>query len=335
MNVFNALKYCFGGAKQRLFLRQFAFFALLCGVLGSLWSSFKTKIYEQDVYKIEPNRIVVWNPPEWLPDDFVSQALDNLPRRIRGQELSSVDPQLVANLTLAFRDHPLVEKVRSVLVSYPASVDVVLQFRDPVAFVDPSKKDFNVVLSSLLEKFPNDEFLARVKLESSLDPPSDENLASAKELELFPVDAYGARVPTRYFNERPEKRANYIVLRSFGVNEDYLPRAAELVDFLRQTKAKEEFHVEKIDAFKALGEMEPTFYLETSDRRVVKWGNFNESARERDERRYDATFYKPDAEARRERFQSQLEKLPKLRASRDDAVDLSESSEDASPRNEQ
>jgi hypothetical protein len=84
-------------------------------------------------YRLNADRIQINSPPHWIPHDLVAQALQqaNLP-----EELSLLDEALVADVAEAFRLSPWVEEVVSVRKSFPARVEVVLRYRQPVAMVE-------------------------------------------------------------------------------------------------------------------------------------------------------------------------------------------------------
>ncbi|MBQ7814084.1 MAG: hypothetical protein IJ387_06275, partial [Thermoguttaceae bacterium] len=132
------LRYFFLGRAQRVFCAQALTGLLLFGFGASVWTSLRTEICEQDVYIVKESDFCVWDPPIWISDRFIAEALELRAPEARTEELNSLDPNLVDNLLIAFESHPWVEKVESIEVRFPARVDVKLKYREPVAVVDPT-----------------------------------------------------------------------------------------------------------------------------------------------------------------------------------------------------
>ena len=271
MSVWNALKSCFGGRKQRLFIGQFAIFFLLCGGVASLWFSLRAKIVDQDVYKLEPQNVRVWNPPAWVPRDLVREALDNLPPEIKTDELNALDPRLVDAVVRAFSDCPWVEKVESAIASYPARIDLIVEFRKPVAFVDASSQGFKELLELLEQRFPDDEFVKTLAFENSLDAPTRETRNVDEQL----VDAFGRELKTDYFDERPVAKLQFPTIMTYGPRREYIPQAAQFAEFLVTTGAVKQYKISQIHTLKTLGAKEPIFFLSTRAGQIVKWGDYS------------------------------------------------------------
>lgn len=270
MNVWKASMIRLGGYKQRLFILQFVILSVLCGALAILWSSFRPQIVEQDVYKLEPGDVRVWDPPEWIPNNLVNEALENLPPEVKEKELNTFDPQLIANLVRAFNDHPWVQKVESAVVSYPARVDMKIQFRTPVAFLDASQVGLTEFIELLNKLFEDDEFLETLTFETSIDAPNHEKSVTEQKL----VDAFGRELPTRYFDDHPDAREQFPTILTYGPPREYLGRATQLAEMLQTRGAVKQFQISKIHALKTLGAKEPVFFLSTRTGQTVKWGSY-------------------------------------------------------------
>lgn len=270
MNLVKAAQYCFAGRSQRIVFAQLAFFLLLCGLAASLWSTLRSQIEDQDVYRVSPSDINVWNPPEWLPKNFVEATLEYLPPDARGETFNALDPNLTGNLLRAFTDSPWVDKVESIVVSYPRRIDVTLKFRAPIAYVDASQASFQERLDEFARLFADDEFIKTLRFQSSLNAPANDRTPERKL-----VDSFGRYFNDEYFRKRPEARDAFPTIATYGSYGEYVPKAAEFADFLRAFNAIGERKIETIHVFKALGEKEPVFFLTTKDGRTVKWGAFD------------------------------------------------------------
>jgi hypothetical protein len=114
-------------------------------------------------YQLATTKIRITQPPHWVPSDLVTQVIK---RTDLPEELSLLDDAVAENVALAFAQHPWVAEVVSVRKSLPASIDVQLSYRRPVAMV----------------KVP--QGLYPVDGEGVLLPPNDFSVADAKE---YPV----------------------------------------------------------------------------------------------------------------------------------------------------
>lgn len=305
MRLFHALGYCFHGRDQRLFCAQIIFFFLLLGGALSLWSSLRPSIEKLDVYRIDPEEdIYIWNQPEWIENDLVSESLKMLPDKNRKEEYNALDRTLVDTLVLAFSNHPWVERVKSVVISYPARVDVVLDFKKPIARVDVSTQGKITLLKDLAVRFPNDEFIKRVRLESY----EGATTVASRDLAVFVIDSQGRKLSTDYFRTHPEEGDEMPVIMTYGPYNELLPQAAALAEFLKETNAGKRMKVEKIHLLKAFGETEPIFFLTTEDGRVAKWGAFAEEDRNARQGAYNSRA-KFEKETNESFFNAQKKKL--------------------------
>jgi len=74
----------------------------------------------------------VTEPPAWVPETLVAQALE---RARIPQDVSLLDEDLVEKIAAAFRAHPWVEEVVGVRKGSSAGIEVELHYRKPVAMV--------------------------------------------------------------------------------------------------------------------------------------------------------------------------------------------------------
>ncbi len=292
------LRYFFLGRAQRVFCAQALTGLLLLGFGASVWTSLRTEIYEQDVYVVKESDFCVWDPPVWISDRFIAEALELRAPEARTEELNSLDPELVDNLLIAFESHPWVEKVESIEVRFPARVDVKLKFREPVAAIDPTAASAVDLSDSATPTFSADW---KDGGENGRNGGEEENIgngengeknAASRTGEKYIVDAKGYRLPDEYFRNNPTAYRDFPVvlgIRStpvsgFGQCVDPLViEAAALARFLAERKAFETLGIDRIVVAKIKGETNGFYRLKTKGNAVVRWGRFeadksNESA---------------------------------------------------------
>lgn len=99
---------------------------------GRKWLGMLPDLSKRDEYRITAADVQVTPPPRWVPENFVSQALESggLPR-----EMSLLDDTLVRRVAESFRRHPWVADVVLVKKSAADGVAVELKYRQPVAMV--------------------------------------------------------------------------------------------------------------------------------------------------------------------------------------------------------
>ena len=274
MRIWNAVRYFLGGQAQRAVFAQLALFLLLCGLTGALWSFFRPQILSQEVYQLSAANFRVWNPPPWIPDNFVEEALGYIPTEERAKGLNALNPGLVDSLVRAFSNNPRVASVESIVVSYPATVDVALKFKTPAAFFDPDETGRLEQIQDFRTLFPEDEFLERLELETSFEPPDPQGgTAAAPETTL--LDGEGESMDDSYFRKNKKERELLPTVKTYGPYGDFSAKAAAFAAFLESFDAVRQFGIETIHAFKTLGETEPTFFISTREGRVVYWGRFD------------------------------------------------------------
>jgi len=116
-----------------------ALFASLA-ILG--WHFAKDRIRPKQEYRLSADRIIVPTPPEWVPDQFVGEVLQNSELTRTGYLLDNTLPKKLAE---AFAAYPWVERVDHVVLRYPSGADVQLSYRVPVALVDIPQRGMSPV----------------------------------------------------------------------------------------------------------------------------------------------------------------------------------------------
>jgi hypothetical protein len=98
-------------------------------------------------YIVKAEDIHYTDAPPWVPRTFLRQVTrgGDLP-----DELSMLDARLVDDVAAAFGKHPWVDHVVSVRKEFPHRINVVLEYRKPVAFVMTSTERFTVDKQAVL-----------------------------------------------------------------------------------------------------------------------------------------------------------------------------------------
>ena len=285
------LRYFLLGSAQRVFGAQALTGLLLLGFGASVWTSLRTEICEQDVYIVKESDFCVWDPPIWISDRFIAEALELRAPEARTKELNSLDPELVDNLLIAFESHPWVEQVESIEVRFPARVDVKLKYREPVAVVDPTPSSAVDLSDSATPVFTADWKDSEdgisgengINSENAGNEGSGEKNATSRPGEKYIVDAKGYRLPDEYFRNNPTAYRDFpIVLgiqstpvSGFGQCVDPLViEAAAFAQFLAERKAFETLGIDRIVVTKIKGEAKGFYRLKTKGNAVVRWGRF-------------------------------------------------------------
>lgn len=267
----NFLRYFFLGRAQRVVGAQALTGLLLLGFGASVWTSLRTDISEQEIYIVKESDFCVWNPPIWISDRFVAEALELRAPEARTDELNSLDPNLVDNLLVAFESHPWVEKVEAIEVRFPARVDVKLKYKEPVATIDPTPS-VAFDLSDSTTPFFND---------------GEQNAPSEKKDERFGekyvVDANGYRLPDEYFRNNPSAYRDFptvLGIRSTPVSDfgqcgdPLVVEAAAFASFLTERDVFKKLGVNRIIVAKEKGETKGVYCLKTVGGVSVFWGRF-------------------------------------------------------------
>lgn len=286
------------GREERFVLIQCVFSLVFCGVVVCLWTSLKPDISAQKEYTIEPADIHLWNAPPWIDSTFIRETFKALPAKYQGREtFNSLDRGLLDDLRSAFAAQPWVERVEKLVISYPARVDAALTFRRPVATVETAPEILEERLDLLESSFPDDEDLRAIRLESSIDPSQRSTRIPGR----YAIDAQGRELPGDFLKRCPDEAEKLPVIELYGTYREFIPLAAELVEFLRETAALEERGIGRVFMFRTIGSAAPVFFLQAEDW-GVKWGTFALP----DERKAERSQYDPYAKVDR---RAQKEKL--------------------------
>ncbi len=276
------LRYFFLGRAQRVFCAQALTGLLLLGFGASVWTSLRTNICDQEIYTVKESDFCVWNPPVWVSDRFVAEALELRAPEARTEKLSSLDPNLVDNLLIAFESHPWVEKVESIEVRFPARVDVKLKYKTPVAAIDPTPS-VAVELSDSTAPVFNDGQQDEQNGQNGQDGGSGDGQFAEK----YVVDANGYRLPDEYFRNNPSAYREFPIIlgiRSTPVSEfgqcgdPLVVEAAAFASFLTERKVFEKLGVNRIVVAKEKGETKGVYRLKTVGGVSVFWGRFASDA---------------------------------------------------------
>lgn len=107
---------------------------LAAGSCYLAWQEVSGRVLAESQYVLESEQIDVSPPlPAWIHSDIRNDVV-----RQAGMDgpLSLVDPQLTVRMADAFASHPWVARVERVSKHYPASLLVVVSYRQPVAMVE-------------------------------------------------------------------------------------------------------------------------------------------------------------------------------------------------------
>lgn len=305
------LRYFLLGRAQRIFGAQALTGLLLLGFGASVWTSLRTEICEQDVYIIKESDFCVWDPPIWISDRFIAEALELRAPEARTETLNSLDPNLVDNLLLAFEAHPWVEEVESIEIRFPARVDVKLKYREPVAVVDPtppstvdsvdsSDSSDSTTPAAFSADWQDDgengENRGNGRDEEKAKPgelsenggagenrSTSERNGTGRAGEKYVVDAKGYRLPDEYFRNNPAAYRDFPTIlgilstpvSGFGQCVDpSVIEAAAFARFLTEKKAFETLEIDRVLVSKTRGETKNFYRLKTRGNAVVRWGRF-------------------------------------------------------------
>ena len=294
------LRYFFLGRAQRVFGAQALTGLLLLGFGASVWTSLRTDICDQEIYRVKESDFRVWKPPIWTSDRFIAEALELRAPEARTEELNSLDPNLVDNLLIAFESHPWVEKVESIEIRFPARVDVRLKYKEPVAVIDPTPS-VAIDLSDSTTPVFNDDW------------QDEQNGQNARFGEKYVVDANGYRLPDDYFRRNPSAYRDFPIvlgIRSTPVSgfgqcgDPLVVEAAAFVNFLTERDVFKKLGINRVVVVKKKGETKGVYCLKTDGGAAIFWGRFaspedEESASTEGEGDRDETFAFQEEKARR------------------------------------
>ena len=295
-------------------VRQFwgpaAFLLLLFLGTGVVCFYFKNDIVNQQEYVVKRENIRVDAPPSWITGEFVTETLQLLPAEYRDEalianqgrdsdddasapdetklRLNANDPRLVENLRVAALKHPLVESVRKIVVRYPATVTLYLDFRVPIAIVDPSPEFREEFRDDVRKFFPEDVKRDDELNESSASSTTDD--ADGKEVDVvqysrYLVDRLGKPLPTKYFEDHPDAFHNLprvagITTTTAGANADpLLEEAGAFARFLDETNVTEDWQIVRLGVLRERDSRHGTWFFKTTGGSIVKWGRFSRKKR--------------------------------------------------------
>lgn len=111
------------------------FIALFVVVVGSTvygWRQWGRTVVARPVYRIAPENLRITPTPDWIRTDVRSEVI----RDGALQDLTIFDKDVTIRVYQAFELHPWVAKVKRVSKHPPARLDVELEYRRPVAWVE-------------------------------------------------------------------------------------------------------------------------------------------------------------------------------------------------------
>ena len=330
-----ALIFC--GRAQRAVWAQALIVLASAAVFAVLWRVFKDDVCAQDVYLVRKEKIRVLDPPVWIPKNFVDEALELLPDTAKNRPLNASDPKLAAFLRDAFSAHPLVARVESVCVAWPAVVSVRLEFREPVAIIDVGAKGKRELLRVVSNRFPEDRELALESLgfdddstasderdvDDSILLDADSPEDSALNDERFVVDSDAYRLPSERFAALRELCAALPVVvglstrptTQYGASGDDLAKeAAGLARFLKESQIISEIGATRIYSIRSRDGARRAHYFLARNGALVKWGTFEPPEKEDDDaKEYGLAFAETDKDdAKSELYDYQYRKVEKL-----------------------
>lgn len=282
--LLNFLRYFFLGRAQRIIGAQALTGLLLLGFGASVWTSLRTDVCDQEIYRVKESDFYVWNPPIWVSDRFVAEALELRAPEARTEELNSLDPNLVDNLLIAFESHPWVERVESIEIRFPARVDVKLKYKEPVAVIDPTPS-VAIDLSDSTTPVFNDDWQGG---QNEQDERKG-NAVGARSGEKYVVDANGYRLPDEYFRNNPSAYRDFPIvlgIRSTPVSgfgqcgDPLVVEAAAFASFLAERNAFEKLGINRVIVAKKKGETKGVYCLKTVGGVSVFWGRFSTATEE-------------------------------------------------------
>ena len=100
----------------------------------STWQHARTLVAASERYQLEPDQIVITDPPEWIMADVRSEVIRDA--GLDHARMSILDEQLASRLASAFSFHHWVERVRRVEKRAGRGVHIDVVYRRPVAWVE-------------------------------------------------------------------------------------------------------------------------------------------------------------------------------------------------------
>ncbi len=116
---------------------------VVVGTLGlGLWRHVREHVLAGQHYQIHTEHITISQPPEWIrPHPGNESSAERIKTEVlhglqENGKLSLLDTDLTVRLAEAFSAHPWVARVERVSKRFPSGVEVVLEYRVPVALVE-------------------------------------------------------------------------------------------------------------------------------------------------------------------------------------------------------
>jgi len=333
----NAARWIFVGRSQRVLYTQCLIWGVLATGITILWFELKPEIKKGEPYLIRSENILICNPPPWISNDFVTEALKYLPIDRKLGTLNAFDSDLVEVLTLAFAAHPWVSQVEKIEVFYPAQIKIRLKFRQPVAIVDPALATIKAFHEELDVYSPFDpDFLKSFS--------QSERLTQDYSSERYVVDETGYRLPDEYLQNNKNAYAELPVLCGvyWGGStspgsplDNFMEDSALFASFLKDCGAFEKFGIEQIFILRKIGQTRGVYFLRTKENVVCLWGYFTLDRETRTDETYSGERNTPKREeSKKKLFEEQRIKLERwgdafLRATRRETTNPLEDAEEA------
>jgi len=320
----NAARLIFWGRSQRAFYIQFL---LIWGVVAIgiviLWGKLKPLIFDDSIHTIRLENVLICDPPRWISNDFVADALKNLPLDRKLETLSVSDPDVKNVLKAAFNAHPWVEQVEKIDVFYPAQVKIRLKFRRPTLILDPDVSVIRDFQSALIERSHfNEDFLNNLHMSALLEKESNSK--------PYVVDETGRRLPDEYLRNNTKAYSELPVLYGIYWEEtktpgsrldDFTTDSALFASFLKSSGALEEFEIEQIYMLRQYGQTRGVYFLRMKNGSICLWGNFALDQETRIDQTYSGERNTPKwKEAKEKLFEEQGEKLKRWSVAYNDAL---------------
>ena len=285
----------FFGKYQRQFWRQTIAVACVASPLFFLWLHYKDEIANQREYVVTQDSIFVLDPPPWFSKVILDEALKLLPPEYQNKPLVAFDPNLVDALIAAFKAHPMILDVESVVCQYPALVKVRLVFRTPVAVVDATPESAEQFLDDVRRRAPKEYALALDAfqrdnpnaIDETIENRNDGRKRKLRPEDFYLVDADGEETPKQYFIDHPDSYrtlpqilgiTDASVKKSPNGAKMAIREAAALIRFLQEENAIRRYNITTVYAFRKDKEQHARFIVKapTDGRNAafISWGAF-------------------------------------------------------------
>lgn len=127
--------------------------AILAGGWFFVWGRVHEHVLASPDYRLDPRNITLTAPPRWIHADVKAEVIRDASF---DQTLSILEPDLTVRIAQAFALHPWIQRVNRVSKKHPASVEVDVEYREPVAMVEVSGGLLPVDREGVL--LPSDDF---------------------------------------------------------------------------------------------------------------------------------------------------------------------------------